>query len=325
MRDANDEGEHVKGLVPSLVLAAIGCGGTQPGTGGTDTGAPIEDGGAALDVPMVDSALDAGGHEEAPDGPAPYVLCDGTPRLRFRALIEPDVSQEIVGSGVRVENGYAFLMVDGTCAFWVNGGWVEDALARDRPIRTGQLSAMQALTLERQLPLGDLGTVADCDGAPGSVHLAVLAIRGEGSVARCRGSGAKFHAAWATVQMLAAELAGQAVPLDKAMRIAAVASGDGAAEKVPPYEWPGPLALETVFVARHPSGMDVAGVSHLVTDAAAASAMRALRDRYLADRSASPGFYVGWDGLRVGSAGTNALVFMRDALPYEDARGLITF
>ena len=67
------------------------------------------------------------------------------------------------------------------------------------------------------------------------------------------------------------------------------------------------------------------GVSHLVDDPDAARSLRGLRDQYLSDRDAQPGLYVNWDGLTATDASGTAFVYMRDAIPYEDAQGLLTF
>jgi hypothetical protein len=62
-----------------------------------------------------------------------------------------------------------------------------------------------------------------------------------------------------------------------------------------------------------------------VDDPEAARQLRAIRDRYVADRTAQPGLYSNWDGLIATDQATTAVVFMRDAIPYEDAQGLLKF
>lgn len=62
-----------------------------------------------------------------------------------------------------------------------------------------------------------------------------------------------------------------------------------------------------------------------MADPDSAKQLRTLRDRYLADRTAQPGLFVSWDGLKVTDQSDPALVYMRDAIPYEDAQGLLKF
>jgi hypothetical protein len=62
-----------------------------------------------------------------------------------------------------------------------------------------------------------------------------------------------------------------------------------------------------------------------VDDPALATQLRAMRDRNLADRAAQPGQYSNWDGLFATDQSTTALDYMRDAIPYEDPQGLLTF
>jgi hypothetical protein len=60
-------------------------------------------------------------------------------------------------------------------------------------------------------------------------------------------------------------------------------------------------------------------------DPADAPPFRALRDKYIADVAASPELYVNWDGQKMTDGKRTAFVYMRDAIPYEDARGLLPF
>jgi hypothetical protein len=71
--------------------------------------------------------------------------------------------------------------------------------------------------------------------------------------------------------------------------------------------------------------LSMSGVSHLVDDPAAAGSLRGLRDQYLSDRDAQPGLYVNWDGLATTDPSATAFVYMRDAIPYENATGLLAF
>jgi hypothetical protein len=87
------------------------------------------------------------------------------------------------------------------------------------------------------------------------------------------------------------------------------------------YAWPATEPLSTFLLSDNE--VDSTGVSHAVTDLATAQALRALRDQYISDRHATPGFF--YDGQKMNDAATTATVYMRDQLPYEDAQGLWPF
>ena len=91
----------------------------------------------------------------------------------------------------------------------------------------------------------------------------------------------------------------------------------------PAYAWPISPPLASFILES--SDWSQRGVSHLVDDPDAARQLRTMRDQYLADRTAQPGLYVNWDGLFAADQSTMAIVYVRDAIPYEDARGLLTF
>ena len=57
--------------------------------------------------------------------------------------------------------------------------------------------------------------------------------------------------------------------------------------------------------------------AELVDDPDSARQLRALRDQFLVDRTAQPGLY--GSGLNVTDQIATAVVYMRDAIPYEDA------
>jgi hypothetical protein len=237
-------------------------------------------------------------------------------------MVEP--GSELRASLVRVENGMPALTVDGACSYWVGGGWSEDPLSRDRPFRTGRLSDADVGALERSLPLGDVGALGDCPPPqPGDYDYGVRVIRTASTEAVCKTTGTRFDAAWTTLQGLAAALWESGTPMDGALHVSAVDAPSSASTVPAPYAWPTALPL-TSFIL--PDAVQFqTGVSVLVDDPVAAGQLRALRDQYLSDRTAQPGLYTSWDGLEVTDQSVTALVYMRDAIPYEDAQGLLTF
>ena len=311
-------------------LSAVGCSsGRKNRDGGTNDGATIDV--ELADVGESDAASNDTGAAN-PDsgtndsGTRPEPLCDGAQHLRLWVFIEP--GNEVRGSMVRVENGFPFIAIDGTCSYWIGGGWMNDAFSRDRPIRTGKMTEADVASVEQSVPLGDIATLGDCPPPPpGLYDYSFRFIRTATTYVSCFTSapaltaGTRFEAGWMTLERIANTLWNDGTPVNGALHVSAVdAPGDGA---TPAYTWPiaAPLAS---FVLEGADGTK-SGVSHLVSDPTAASQLRALRDQYLADRTAQPSLYVSWDGLKVTDQTSIGFVYMRDAIPYEDAQGLLKF
>lgn len=271
-----------------------------------------------------DSGVDV---NDADAGVAREPLCDGVAHLRLWALIAP--GDELRGSLVRVENGYPFLAIDGTCSYWIGGGWEEDLLSRDRPLRTGTLAATDAATIEQLVPLGDIAPLRDCPPPPANLFdYSFRVLRTATKDASCftaapeLTAGTRFESAWIPFEAIAARLWNDGTPVNGAIHVSAAPAADGPAN-APPYTWPIATPLASFVLAD--SDVFAIGVSRLVDDPTTASQLRALRDRYLSDRTAQPGLYLNWDGLLATDQSTTANVYMRDAIPYEDARGLLGF
>lgn len=255
----------------------------------------------------------------------PQSLCDGQQHLRLWALLGGG-GPEFPGSYVRIENGAPAFVVDGICSYWVGGGWSEDALYRDRAFRTGRLSDADVRSIEASVPLDDVSVLADC--SPGGIpDGSTRVIRTEMAMATCQSlpGGVRFGAAWTVVHKIASKLWESGAPMDGAIHVSAVgpASLPPSATSPPAYAWPSALPLSG-FVPDS-SDWSKTGVSRLVDDPDAARQLRAIRDRYLADRTAQPGLYSNWDGLIATDQTTTAIVYMRDAIPYEDPQGLLRF
>ena len=132
-------------------------------------------------------------------------------------------------------------------------------------------------------------------------------------------------AAWMTVQTIASKLWENGTPMDGALHVSAV--GRHLFRPRPRRRLPtlGPLRCPSVAFVLDSGDLSKDGVSRLVEDPDAARQLRAMRDQYLADRTARPGLYSNWDGLIAADQSTTAIVYMRDAIPYEDAQGLLKF
>lgn len=274
-------------------------------------------------VGIATTAISCGGTAASrSDSPYTAHICDGRAVPRVRAFTAPQNSRELRGSVVRVENGFASFMMDGTCTYWVGGGWDgTDRFGRDRGWRTGEIDGALARTLDALIPVDAPTTLDDC--APpsgGAADYGVAVIWTEQGAASCPTSGPRFTAAWNAIASRAVDLWTSGAALDGAVHLSAV-NGSGAPVPIVTWTLSTPLASFLLDPGVQGQGEFASGVSHLVTDAGAASALRDLRDQYIAHSTAVPGDT--FDGLQVSDGKTVAYVYQRDALPYEDDKGLL--
>lgn len=125
-----------------------------------------------------------------------------------------------------------------------------------------------------------------------------------------------FEAVYERAQALWA----QGDPLNQALHITAWAGTGGADLEL--YPWPNELALQDYYFAPDTKVFfeEPVGNSKLVP-AAEAAHLRSLRERYLGETRGLPNLYSP-DGIPVTDGELSGRVFLRDALPYEDERGL---
>ena len=279
--------------VAAGAFACIGCGSASQST-------PQPDGGVA----------------EAP------AICDGSAGARLRIFVEPQNARELRGSIVRVENGYPSLMIDGSCGYWIGGGWIEDPMTRDLGWRQGHLDAALEQELRMLVNLGNLSSLQDCMTNT-VTDASTRSLRAATSRARCIQGGPHFEAAWSWATRNAPDLWRQGVPLNGGIRVEAIPLHAGDDSNA--YVWPSGMPLAALILPDNEgSNQSSSGVSTLITDTERAQALRALRDQYIADRTASPGLF--FDGQKMTDEdNTSATVFMRDQLPYEDNTGLLPF
>ena len=323
---------NVVSLVLATFLSAPACStapakndGGQIDLDGGDIGGGHE---AGIDTGLTDGVGNSDTSASDLGDSGRQALCDGVQHLRLLVLIR--MGSEPRGSIVRVENGHPVIAIDGTCSYWIGGGWTEDALSRDRPFRTGRMSEADVRAVEESLPIDDVAALADCPPPPaGLFDYSIRDIRSETMMASCIGSapeltaGTRFEAAWMTVQAIAGKLWDDGMPMDGALHVSAVEASSNASATPAPYAWPNALPLGPFILSS--SDWFKSGVSRLVDDPGSARQLRAMRDQYLADRTAQPGLYGNWDGLMASDQSSTVFVYMRDAIPYEDARGWLTF
>jgi hypothetical protein len=251
-------------------------------------------------------------------------LCDGVRHLRV-AMAYVGGGPGAPGSTVRSENGYSLFAVDGTCTYWIAGGWTDAPSGKDFPVRTGMLSDVDARVLDDSLPRGDDGALGGgcspglASDAPDRVIRTETMPDPCGQIPLSSAALIQFEAAWTTLRTIGGRLWEDGTSMADALHVSAVAASAGARPTV--YAWP--LALPLSGFVIDSSDRYKSGVSRLVDDPAAATQLRALRDRFLSDQAALPAGS-GSDLLATDQS-TTAFVYMRDAIPYEDARGLLQF
>ena len=262
--------------------------------------------------PAADSTASASGRP-ASAAATKQRLCDGTARVRLRYYLAGG-GLELDGSWVRIDNGFPSFMLDGTCQYWIGGGWNDyaDPLARDRGWRTG-VASTELMTALDQVAWSALGELADCDPHPGLFDAGSRVIAADGSIA-CASKGPKFDALWGIIETRGKQLWDAATPVTGDIHVAASQRGSTDAKL---YTWPiaEPIAkfLVTPFV-----NFEAASASQLVSNPTEAAKLRALLAQYIADIDAGAHVY---DGPRVSDGTTTATLYARDALPYEDEHG----
>jgi len=300
-----------------MFLTGVACSSTPMNRG---------DGGDAGSSDTVSSDGDSSEDGTAEPDARGGTLCNGEQHLRLWALIGGG-GMEAAASYVRIENGLPVITIDGTCTYWVGGGWSEDALSEDRPFHTGRLSDADVRAIEESVPLDDIATLSDCEPNVTVPDGPTFIIRTAKALATCGGittpshPGTRFLAAWATMQTIARASWQAGAPVDGALHVSAVSVSS--AGMPPPYAWPIAAPLDT-FV---PAAGDLfkSGVSRLVDDPDSARKLRAMREQYLADWTAQPMPGVANALAATDQSGLAFLVYMRDAIPYEDAQGLLKF
>jgi hypothetical protein len=214
--------------------------------------------------------------------------------------------------------------VDGKCSYFISGGWFDDYFSRDEGWRVGSVDDGFKTVLDGIMGMEDLSGLTDCVPLAGAFDFSTKTIRNPSSTSRCIGmEGPRFSAAWQSVANRATDLWNHATPLSGGLHVAGTEVGDGAPSPVPAYVLPTGYSIDSILLDPAQAAFNTPGTSKSIS-AADAPRFRALRDKYFADRAASPGLYL-WDGQEMTDGKRTAYVYMRDVLPYEDADGLLPF
>lgn len=250
------------------------------------------------------------------DEPTP--LCDPSDPSARRVALEARVSPERLGRGQAVlfDHGGSFLFVDDQCRYWANNPsqvWDET--------RSGRLEVEDATRLGRDLHFQawhDLG--ATWTDPRGGVFDAPVLIFDDGTDAvvcvdfcDVPDVPAEVKAMRDELPIVIQELWDRGRAIVSSVRAVAVPAEPGPG--VPFVEWP--LARPIAdFLRTDAVGF---GEGTLEDDVASAQALEDLKTSFL---RGDHGAFV-WDALPVTSGGAYYLLYVRDALPFEDERGLV--
>lgn len=265
------------------------------------------------------SLLAGAGCSSDADAPAATVpLCDGSEQLTLRIFVAGQSAREVVGSAVRTENGFPSFAVDGQCQYFMSGGWVEDEQARDYGWRQGIVSDDLRSMLEAKAGAEDLPTAYDCNG-PLATDASQGIVANARSTVVCADGGEAMGEMLTALRQRARELWAEGQPGDGDLRVTVWAASDS--EPPRQYRWPNGLALRD-YLEPDPNALvlEPEGRSKRVA-AADAAPLRAIREQYLSDTR--PGILYTGNGIPITDGKLSAAMFMRDALPYEDERGIL--
>lgn len=245
-------------------------------------------------------------------------LCDGSDGLTLRIFADGE-SNGVTGGTVRVENGYPSFAVDGQCRYFISGGWRgTERQGRDEGWRQGTVDADLRRTLESVGGWKDMSGRDDCESYSTLPDAPTLVVANTHSALVCPGGqGRRVGSMFEVINERASKLRMQAQALDQDLHVVAVQDYVADGEPFPRYDWPGEAPLRD-YVLDHEVLSD-RGQSTCV-DAADAGPLREIRERFLLAGRARYTGIIG--GIQMSDGVTSAAVYLRDALPYEDERGL---
>lgn len=265
--------------------------------------------------------LEASSNAAEQETTSPVEICDGSEKLRLRFFVVP--SQVTMGGAVFIEHGNWSFAVDGKCRYWINGGFGGKPYAYGQPWRTGVLPADLLEQLRAALDLQRLEDLGNCRTSGTTWDVSWLTIRSEYSRVLCQGSeaisGSQFEPVWELLQGRGAELYLSGDDITGGVRVVAYEASFDTFSNFQDWSLTSPVSSYLVPVNLG----DSPGNSLLVADPEDAERLRELRRKDLTYRASHPEYQR--DGVYVADGEQYAVVYLRDALPYEDERGLWPF
>lgn len=252
-------------------------------------------------------------------------ICNGETGMQLRVYVGIGLSDGEMGAEIEAENGVRSFFVDGGCVAWAGGGWAEDRLGRARPWRSARLTSQQKDALEAALGFATFDHVADCQSQSGLFSHSVRVMQRRQAGYLCRTRGPQFDKTWELVTSIALAISNTGAPLTGPIRLAAKEIENPEASFYPgPVPWPFDKKLDdflydqTKAGRRYPTGNGL-----LVSDLEEAKKLRLLQANHLAAIDSHPERPP--SALKVTNGTTIAAVYLRDALPFEDEFGILSF
>lgn len=249
-----------------------------------------------------------------------YELCNGEPELR---LIYSSKGTGSMSPGMRLmaENGHTLLMVDGTCQYWVLPSRPSDGLWHGAV--TGQLSDEQAAELANDLAISRWPTFENASFRhPDFPHASSRHFWTKDSSFSCSGE-CLLRSDRRDVADLVANasewiqaLGDEGEQLSDGVRILLIELDQE--PRITSQPMPDGLDVNALAVSAADAESYCEGSSHLV-EGAAADTLRSYREDYLEGEYG----YFHYIPLHDDQSELTYELYFRDALPYEDERGLI--
>lgn len=271
---------------------------------------------------------ESGGSDESGESGELVRICDGSDNLRLAARVEVG---GLVESELLYEVGFTYLYVNGHCEFWVRSDTGEyDVVASDT--HHGTIATVAEEEIRDALHYSDWADLAGTYAASG-YDLPTNVFSDFHDRISCYGSCAEAMGAVPddvkqldeNARTLSEDLYATADPWLGGMRVTVFAlPGVGDDVDACSIDWPFSWSPETI--ARPiDEFQDQVGLGFLVDDMEDATMLRDLRAQYRGGGGPSGACAGQWNGtwvlFRLGTA--HYSLYMRDALPFEDATGLI--
>jgi hypothetical protein len=291
-------------LIQSAIALAALVGGCSSDAERRDDAGMIALDGSALDA-VPDFSTDA---DTTGDAAPARRICDGSDGIRLAYWVPVQPTRVFAFTAELYDLGGEFLYVDGHCHYWLQEPDPTDKYVVWRPYREGVLTAVQEAALHDTVSYDDFAAGAPPCMGPLASDASPERVWDGIAVHSCNGI-LQAPVGWP----MRGELAASATPMTGAMRV--MVGSESVPDNAPVYPWPlagTPASYEIEYQASMAFGK-----STLVTDAAEVAALRALRDRAIADVIVAPGYF--YNIIFVEPKGT--AISMRDDVPFANQPG----
>lgn len=321
-RDADPTRARAVVVASLLIAASPGC--------GDDGGGSTSDAGTGSASATTETSGETSGESSGETAAPPVELCDGSSALRFAMYLPTSVERVEPVSYTLWENGARFLFVFGDCGYWVSGP--NNPTRVDR-YRAGQLTPADVEGLTASFFFGQW-SARSLTGywlpSPDDFDLPTTVFFDGQELVVCQGGcGAlgvreEVHAMRDAEQGWIDALWSAGAPSDGALRVLAVriAEGDPTFDAVPTALWPLGSSL-AALAFEDPEAVPMEPGQSARVDAEQAPPLIAIWEEYLSGAHGELWRSHGSIPFTEQEGGPRYRVFLRDALPFEDAQGLV--